>query len=250
MNRFAYLIEVIKREIPPQILQAAFCPTQIGVGGFSFTIDHALRSTIIENWVLRDLNVLSGQEVTVDLAGAYVREVIGGTIVEIPPGLTAGRQISSVLSIIYSNGSQYIPAAGSIIAEGHLGPIQVSDSRIQLTGPNTVFVQGGLVSGTSYLRCCLENESDLGNLHPRSLDYYGELCVLAAKAYIYNEMTIRLEGAYINAGVSIGRFAEIVNEWSDSIEIYKEERKKARKIGMMQDRTSHQRAIRMGLPPA
>lgn len=243
-NNTDYLIELIRRAIPIEILERGLStPTLLTT--MKPSLNHQLNSIIISGWILRDANVTAGVEVILDMNFANFRTVNNGTIIEIPPALTGGREITSVLSIAYGT---TLGTVGSNLTSTAEGPINAVDSRIQLVGPNIIFVEEGLIIANMHLRCMLENNSDFSNISTRALPYLGEMGVLATKSYIYNKLTIPIAENAIIAGVSIGRFSEIINEWADSLEMYNEMRKKWNKINLLQDSVSHGRLIRSLMP--
>ena len=137
-SKVDYLISCIRRAIPPQILNYAFVPANV-FNIMQPSIDYALRSTILDGWILKDCNVMAGIEVFVDLTQATMQDYPGGTIVIIPPSQTGGKSITSVFSVSFNMGSYYLPNMGNEIVNAVDGPSQLSAARIQLVGPNTVY---------------------------------------------------------------------------------------------------------------
>lgn len=246
-SNISYLLNSIWRKIPPQILHYAFVPSKhlsINRGNIDWTI----RDKVIDGWILQDINVVAGQETTLDLRTSTIRETESGAIAEIPLRETGGRFITSALSVIYSLSSTYLPRHGSEIANAASGPVQVSHSRTMLVGPNTIFVEGGIMSGTRYLRCIIENDPDFNNIQKASMKNLADLAVVACKAHIYNETQIRNTEATIIHGISYSKINDTIEGWSDASEIYDDMLKKWKKIAYMQDRESHKRYIKAIMP--
>ena len=246
-NNVSYLLSWIWRSIPKEVIHYAFIPYS-EASLLRSSIDYSIRDKVIDGWVLQDTSIVSGQETVVDLAYAKLKDKPGGTIVEIPLSATGGRQIVSALSIVYSLSTPYLTKAGNEVANAMIGPPQVSQSRLQVVGPNIIFAEQGIMSGTRYLRCILENDPDFNNIQKHSLAFLGQLCVVACKAHIYNDTTVRTGAAPIIHGVSYEKISEIIDGYSDAMEIYMDMLRRWEKISHMQDRVSHNRLIRAIMP--
>jgi hypothetical protein len=145
-------------------------------------------------------------------------------------------------------GSYYMTNSGNDIVNAVDGPTQLSAARIQLVGPNTVYFEGGIISTMRYLKCIIENDAEFANINDRSLPFLSEMCVLAAKAYVYNNFSIKAENMPIIQGLPMGRMADMISEYSDAAEMYNELRRtKLKKVLLLNDRTSASRYIRMRL---
>lgn len=246
MNKVEYLIDSVLREVPSEIITRAFyTPTALNI--LQPNVRSAISSIIINDWIFRDINLVNGIESIIDLSCARTTTVPNGLIIEIPNSLTAGREITSVLSISVGYGSGII--GGSPLVDNLSSPAIATDVRLSLVGRNTIFVEASTVSSSLTLRCMLENNTDLSNLSPRVLPLLADLTVLATKAYIYNKLTIALGVSVIHAGSELGRFSDVVNEYADSMEMYKEIlRTQWGKASILQDRTTSNRLLRMIMP--
>ena len=246
-DNITYLLSWVYRSIPKEVIHYAFVPnSQLSL--MRESLDYSIRDKVIDNWVLKDTNITSGQETVVDIRYAKVKDKLGGSIIEIPMTETAGRQIITALSVVYSLSSSYMPRTGNEISNAMTGPIQVSHARCQVVGPNVVYVEGGIMSGTRYLRCILENDPDFNNIQKPSLKFLGQMCAMAAKAHIYNETTVTIDNAPVIHGVSYAKVAEIIDGYSDALEIYEDMLTRWSKISMMQDRESHRRLVKAIMP--
>jgi hypothetical protein len=243
--KISYLVSVIKRSIPPQVLEYVFRNPQT-FNMLQPSIEHELRNRIIDGWVLRDCNVIGGIECWIDILGCQLKDYPGGVLVLIPNSQTGGKSITSVLSVSFSMGTYYTGNYGNEIVNGVVGPTAIGSARIHLVGPNTVYFEGGIISPMRYIRCLLENDTEFQNINDRSLAFLSKMCVLATKAYIYNETVIKAETMPIIQGLPMGKVADIIGEYSDSLEMYNELlTTKLRKTLILNDRNSHNRHIRM-----
>lgn len=244
-GKIDYLIKSIRNQIPPQVLDYAFKPVN-SFNQISPNIDFLIREKVIDGRLLLDCNVIAGIESYVDLSLAHIKDYPGGTLVIIPPSATQGKSITSVLSLSFSMGSYYMTNSGNEIVNAVDGITQMTAARIALVGPNTVYIEGGLISTMRYLKCVLENDSELQNISDRSLPLLAKMAVLACKAYIYNQNVIRVEEKAIVQGIELGKISDIINEYIDANEMYEElMNTKLKKVLILNDRVSHSRHIRM-----
>ena len=247
MNNMNYLIECIKREIPPEVLELALCPPTM-LGQVTYSLDYMIRSEILEGWILRDLNVLGGREVTIDISNAEFRTLETGYIVNVPHNMLGGREITSVMSIAYGQDAMW-NMGGSELTNSFSPIVRSTDARVQLVGPNTIFIESNTTAHRMYLRCVLDNDSDFGNISARALPVLGDMAVQAAKAFIYTNKVVRVQKAAVIAGAEIDTISEIVNSYIDAIDLYKEMRNtKWRVVHFLQDRVSHNRYLRTIMP--
>ena len=246
MSNIEYLINNIVREVPPEIIVLAFSPPAI-LGLMRPSVPHLIRDIIIDKWVMADTNKVGGVETVVDLSRCVFNSVDGGMVVEISPRLTAGKEITSVLSVGY--GSGIVLQGGATIASAAIGPAKVTDARVQLIGPNTIYIEAGNYINCTHLRCILENNEGFTNISARLLPLLAELCVLATKCHIYNNLVIKLGTGVILQGVDMSKITEIVNAYADSFTMYHETlTTKWKKANIMSDRVSHGRYISLLVP--
>lgn len=248
-NKRDQLIRIIRQNVPRPILQYAFLPNEVGFNIVGRTLDYCISSTVIDNWVLPDINLAGGQEVEIDLYKCIMREKEGGTIIEIPLALTAHRSITSVMSAGWSLSAAFLPGSGNEISSALTGPLQVTHGRIQVTGPNVCYVEGGIPASTRFIRAIVENDREFANITLPALQALGQLCVYATKAYIWNECIISMSRAPIIHGVEYERIASIIEGYEEAIELYENyKREKWVKINNMQDPKAKFRMIRLMMP--
>lgn len=244
MNNLEYLTKLIKRSIPKEVIARGFQTTR-ALSTIHTNVDFRIQQTILQEWVLSDIDMVAGVETNIDLIYASYNSMPDGVIVEIPLSATGGKAITSFLSIgIGTN----VSGGGNTLLDAIRGPEAVADSRIVPVGPNSFYIEG-LVSLTgTYLRCMLANDSDFTNLSPRAMPALGELAVLAAKAHLYNELNIAVSKGEIVSGAELGRLSSVIDEYADSLDMYNELLKSWPKINLMQDSQSHNRLIRLLMP--
>lgn len=252
LNKIEFLIRKIKQQIPMPVLNYAFIPRRndgSNTSALRQTMDWTIRSEIIDNWVLPDCNLTGGQEVTIDLAACRIRDnLIGGYLVEIPLEATGGRHITTVMSVGSLSGALSVSRTGNEIADAVMGPMAVSHARVQIVGPNIILMEGMIFSAMRSLLVRLENESSFNNIQEPALLNLSKLCVLAAKAYIYNQCIIDAEQSPIIHGVPFGVIKNIIDGYADSQSMYQEYLETDWYCtAIMQDRETHNKMLRMML---
>lgn len=246
MNKIQYLIDCVKREIPMGVLRLGFQqPTYLN--SLNISLDAAIKDKIINNWILRDCDVVSGVEAVVELTGVPIDYVEMGQVIRVGYGPTAGREITSVLSVGY--GYNAITGGMPGIVSALTEPFQMSDVRCQLIGQNVVFIEGYVGVKLTNLRCVLNNDRDFNNIQPRSLPVLKDLSLLATKAFLYNELILNLHNAVNVNGIDMSAILDIVSGYADSATMYNEMlTTKWKKVAVLNDRISLNRHIRMQVP--
>lgn len=249
MNIVKKALEEIKYAIPSQILSRVFLVQRDG-WDFSqtLTLDTAIMDNVIYKKVMPDCSLMGGEPLMIPIGNLvdsypdpYTR------VVRIPPEARDYRDIMYVLSAHYlPNG--HSPVSGAVMngqfigsaygSESQMAAARVANSHgnlpilstalIHLTGvnTNTVVIRDRTMAANVYsLRVQMANEANMANLLPRTFLTFAELCVLATKMYIYNEMILPMGGAYLEGGQELGIFKEVVDEYRDSRELYLEKLK-------------------------
>lgn len=248
MNVIQYLVDEIKFAIPEPILRYAFLPnTTLGV--MPQSMDWTIRDTVIQKKLLRDLNIIGGTTITVDISRCKETLLDGGLMIEVPRGETAGRDITTVLDVSYGIGGTFTGVSGNEIVDAAMGPPQLAEIRISLIGPNTVYIEGISTARARYLRCIVANESELNNYKLRSLPIIRDLAVLATKAYIYSRCIVDNDSNVIRAGIPYSSIQNIIDGYSDALEIYNDlYRTKGSRVAKFNDPTHKLRFMKIISP--
>jgi hypothetical protein len=259
MNAIINAITDIKFRIPSEILNITFRENMDNINPI-IPIDDRILNLVIRPRVLKDLNLVGGIELRIDVSQCPIRQVnspFNEFIVEVGKNLTNGKSIISVLSLIARSTSS---GSGGI---GYGAPSQVDSamtkmynnlanvnvvqtSRLELIGENTVLIQDpALMLSYSVLRCVIENNSNLENINPRNYPAISNFVLLAVKSYIYNKMVIKLDQGYVYSGHELGIVSEIINGYADAEDMYQELLTgKMRKISFMNNNDSKGRFIK------
>lgn len=259
MNPISYAIARIKQDIPDKVLRVTFANPNNGDTVIPISLDAKLREELIYARVLPDCNIIGGAEITVPLTTAMREEVSPGVYVyRIPKAVTQNRSIMSVLSVAFANAG----IVGSTAPYGQTNELMdaslkmanamkaisyQSDARCSLVGENTVMVEHpNMTVGNLYLRCVVENDSNMNHLNPKSWRNFAQLCILACKSEIYVRNVIQMDMAYLHAGQVLGAYKETVERYSDASELYQEYLATTwQKVSIMNDPEMYDRLIRM-----
>lgn len=242
MNPILYALNHLRHTIPHDILHLAFSPRSAvnptvrwGSTNDFTSLDHQIRDRIIEGRVNMDCDLVGGTQVAIDLRGIAYEQVDGRSrVFRIPYDLSAGRRIVAVQTLNYLNfhgtpsynhgqGSQQLQAAMDMYHAVANMPI-VSTANCQLIGDNVVLVQDNVrhLSDQLGMTCLVENDSEMSNLNPGAYMHYAKLVELATKAYIYTQLSIRIDEGVLHSGMNLGRIRDFVDGYSDANEMYQE----------------------------
>jgi hypothetical protein len=248
MSIVQYALDQCNYEIPAEVLKETFASRRYDPArgerfrdnNLGLSIEAVIRKEIIEGRVSIDINLCSGVETVISLAGLPMEQVDPWNLIyRIPDKLTGNRNITAVYGISFgqgyngtngihnginsaTNSSQLANAAAGVYKAS--APIPNSQSPyVQLIGDNTVLIndiQG--INSNMWLRCMVTHEPNFANIKPPFYRKFADLVVLAAKAAIYNKLVILLDEGQIKAGASVGRFREVVDGYADANQMYRE----------------------------
>ena len=271
MTAISKALQEIRFSIPEPILRAAFEIPQYWRGP-PISLDEVIVQKVIAPRVMVDADITGGAFAMIPLAGIPMEYIdMYSMVFHIPKELTQGRSILSVLSV------SYMPAGGAGWSDGNsnyglsnqrnvsnlasamqrvsdsvsnLPP--VSNAYVDLIGENTVMIRNqARVTQTYVLRCILRNDENMNNISPRSWGAFAKLCVFAVKAYIYNELIIKIDQAYLQGGQELGAFKSYVENLSDANEMYLTHLREVWQVtSFMNDTNANTRIIKLMVNPA
>jgi len=267
MNALQNATNFIKRRIPKEILNLAFM-TKVGVIGKITNIESQIESLVLKPIVLVDINLMKGVTYTIELSKCkqyHIQYNITDQymVIEVPYALTGNKEIIDALSMTYSPINSFSNANVGFGSNGGLSlassamdavdPNAVSGvvtSNLQLIGPNTILVHESILGGIGgYLRISVENDESFNNLKPKSILAFRELCLLATKAYIYNEFEIEMSEGVIYGGHNLDTIKDKIDSYESAAEDYDEFIKtKMRKVLFIND-FSYSRYVKMLVTP-
>jgi hypothetical protein len=266
MNPIKKALDEIRFSIPREILNLVFSDKSYSWRQAPISIDEQITNSVIKNRVLVDCDLVGGAEVFVPLEGVP-SELVNSytTVYYIPKDRTQNRTINSVLSVTY------VTSAAASMMGGHSGfnncsvtptlqtgqammnsfsPIPpVSTAKVQLIGENTIMIRDVAPPvGYGWVRCILSNDENMSHLQLRSIPDFCTMCLLACKAFIYNEYIVTLDRGQLYGGQDIGVVKQIIESYADANELYVAFRKeKWGKISFMNDMQSMERFIKLGI---
>lgn len=265
MSAINYAIDIIRNnKIPPQILEIAF-KDNVQWTHFPSSLQERIKNKVILSRVMTDCNLVGGQHVVIPLDGINPEYWDNFNLVyRIPLEKSQGRNILSVLScgympIMSGTGlsiAGYMPVFGlntsdlssvaNRIHDSNASVPPISNANVELIGDNVVCIRDQFTTTKMYyLRCVIGNENDLSNLNPKTYIYFLELCTLAIKSYIYNNLIVTIDENYIYQGQELGIVKTIIESYSDTEEQYIEYLHTWGKVAFMNDQTRHSRFIRL-----
>lgn len=251
MNAIEYTINEIKRKIPYEVLHAAMVIDEDPSLRSMTTLDEKIHNKILKKRILIDANIVGGIELIVPLrniAPSYYEDFY--TVYQIPNEYTNGKEIISALSLTFVPSQGYYGASGARGTElpgfnnynntgmtswnplmgladkvGGMngGPGMLSQAHLEMVGYNMILVYAHYRSIAHFgVRVVVENSSNLNNISPRSYKDFSKLCVLGAKAYIYNKLIIPINQGALQSGQDLGVFSSIVEGYDSAEEEYDE----------------------------
>ena len=243
MNAIQYALNQVRHTIPQQVLELTFShqniapvPSRWSQGGANHSIDSNIRQKVIYDRVNIDCNLYGAMQVGIDLSDVPFEQIDMATrVFEIPRSKTNGRSIVSVQSLNYLNyqatsnyvhgfhGDQRLSAARDLLQMVSSMPI-VATANCQVIGDNIVMVQDNVNHLTNQLMlvCTVDNDPEMNTLNPGTFPLYSQLVELATKAYVYNQINIPMDQGVLHAGMNLGRIREIVDNYADANEMYRE----------------------------
>lgn len=264
MNPLIRAVDIVKFTIPMQILTEVFQKKTYRWRDTPISIDEQILNQVIKSRVLVDCNLVGGAEVLIPLDGLPGEFVnMYEVIYRIPKDRTDGRSIVSVLSVGYGSTSLLAYVGGSTgFKQGSVTPVtlagqamadamspapSVSTARVQLIGENTIMVKDTAPPVANiYLRCILAHDENMSHIQLRSIPSFTQLVILAVKSFIFNELAIKMDAAYLSGGQVLGRFKEIVDSYADAEQQYSDYLTKVwQKTEVMNDRETSVRLLRL-----
>jgi len=235
-----YGLDRIYREINTEILQRTLFGRNVGQYEIA-SLDDRIVSEIIRGIVLKDVLMVTGERLVMDLTNIPRQTYPTGTQWVIPSDLLNGRSILQPLAIINR---------GPIHPEGTMGNANhPGTEKVYLVGPNTIATPQTMLSPHVALRYILSHDANLHNLPVSSQMQFGKLCVLAAKGYVHKELSLSTGFSAFSHGNMSEHIRSIVDEYADSFELYEEtEMKRWKKINVFADKKQAQTYTGMFVP--
>lgn len=225
--------------IPPQILQEVFKDEWMD-REMPTSLNDKIYNRLIRPRVLQDINMFYGEQILIDLNRAeYLNIGDFARIYRFSPSHTGNREIISadcVGFVPYGMNSNYQAASsltnmpimsnelmnyGSQVMSSVSSMPSVITTRCDIVGFNTVRVTDRQRFQSSYsLRAYVTNDNNLANIPAQAFPKLHKLCILALKAYIYNEYIVTMGDNFLRRGQELGVFKSIIERWENMEEEY------------------------------
>lgn len=254
MNAIQKALLEIKHTIPPEVLQIGFVENYNRVNQIT-SIDDRILNSVIRSRVMVDANLVGGVTLHIPIQDCETNTTMYNEyIINVPRKLTNFRSIVSLHSLLTNTGTGTgLPSfnVSPLLSQAYnmynsLSSINViQTSRMELIGENVILVQDpSQYIFNAVLKCAVEFDKNMSDIHPRYMRDFAKLCIYAVKAYIYNNFKVKLDQGYLYAGHELGTITEIIDSYSDAEENYQDFLANVfQKITFMNDRLNHTRFI-------
>ena len=245
MNAIDKALQEIRATIPLPILQRSFINTIEHYQMLNVSLDSVIRDQVISQRVWADCSLQGAQQILIPFRELKPMQPDAYSFIyRIPKSMTNGRSIMSVLDVVYyvaqglvayggsysmvnslttSNENSPILQAGKALRDVDGNIAQISTANAQIIGENVIFINdnsGLVVAGGAHVK--LAHDDQFSNIKPELYGAFSKLCVLATKAWIFNNMEIIIDRNEVWSGMVVGKFKEIVDRYSSAEEMYQE----------------------------
>ena len=260
MNAITYALQQLSFHISPEMLELGFIRDEDRRSFVPVSVESKIRSIILDGKVLPDCSHYHGTTMKIPLRGLVVQRLSDySAVYEVPKTLTGGRRIMSAFAVSYGGSypvsaayynypasSQLMQAAGQL-ANSHSPIPLVSSASVNLVGENTVHVTDTIIIPHEiWLDCRVENDSQMNHLQPANYESFAQLVILATKAWLYNNLKVKLDIGRIHGGQELGRLREELDTFSEAMREYREFlEEEFAQVGVMNDSIEHERYLRL-----
>lgn len=256
------MIQDVQFAIPQRILDEVFIRRQQTYRNQPTTVADQIKHQVFYARMYVDMKIVGGTEMLIQLDTLEYEQVDQyKRIYWIPKSVTNGRNIVSVKNMTYGNlstGSSYgqnasisnstLLQGGQAMFDAHGAIPNISTSRVELIGPETVMVSDNrLIPSNVFLRCVLDYDRELSDINIRLIHKLSKGLLFAVKAYIYRTMIVEMDVGQLYAGQQLGAFKQIIDSYADAEENYQQYvRETLQKLLMMNDNDQmHRHLMRM-----
>lgn len=239
MSAIDAALRKIRRDIPLPILNAAFIDDKQRLFGSPSSVDNEIVQKVLRAIVIPDISQF-GQYIEVDMTTCrYEQDPLDQfkRIYYLDERATGGRRvIAAHLAVTPISASSYqLPPPGTYMSGATSGVIsstqkvvdsnsalpRLSSSECVPVGPNAIEIRDpGMYSYLTKLMAKMEFSEDLNEIKPAFYPLISTLAVWAVKQYVYNQLSLDLDVARLENGVSFDRFKDIVDEFRDAGQTY------------------------------
>lgn len=245
INAYANALRMVYNTIPREILEEAFRPRD-----YQVSLDQRIKDVIVSGRVLPDCNVNVGKIKRIPLNAMMIEQTVpdpglemlvdpsAGSLFRVPPHMREYRDIVGVIDIAYPysytgandasfgfgmNGNTVRSLAGAVIdsfthSNACLTPTPtLMENNLILITPNNGLLDEWI------LVCRLGYDDEFTNLTNAAIPSLCRLIVTATQAYIWVNLSIRIDAAALSNGQELGQFKTIVEKYEIALEKYDED---------------------------
>lgn len=243
-NTINLLLRYIYTHIPAEILNEAFLPTKE-----NRSLDVLIKEKVIIDYVLQQCNIYAGRTKKIRLLESYVIDIddpdtsdflVGRySIYRIPPEARENRAINAVLDVSYpSHVSHLISSVDSNFISGKSVASSASTLLSSFTRvPSAVTPTATIVDGHAgivrldppmgvtsewLLSCMLEYDKNFSNIGLNLIPQLQKMTLYAAKAYIYNELVVKLSHGRIVSGSLLEAITSVTDKYEEAEEKFQD----------------------------
>ncbi len=272
MDAVSYCIAKIRQHVPRQLLDEAFKPQRYDPiravrrydNVLSQSIDDLIRTKVMEGMVALDMDQFAGTEDTLPLSMAErIPYDPWNVVFRFNKKDLGGRNIIKVHEVLYGyalgfgvggygeqlQSKNMMSSIGRDIQRATTGVETTGSAYVELIGPNTILVNDiNIISGFTTVRCTLTYDKLFNEIKPAYRKQLADLSVLAAKAHIYNQLIIDVDEGVIRSGKTIGAFKQILDNYSDAMQMYDEMLATTiRKMTILNDTEQYRKVMKLAL---
>lgn len=245
-NTVKYVLQHILHNVPEAILREAFIPKDVKVPN---TIDFYINDKIIAGRCLDACNLYSGKKKRILLKTEYLEKVavpdhysvlnaaaVG--VYRIPPEHREHRDISHVLELLYpysATGFTNInyPSmihSGNTVGDTASDVIKSHTNEDVYARPRPILLAGDLIKLEPpqlshidwMMEVLLKFDEDFTNMNQSAIAELSKLALSATKAYVYNELILKINEVFLVGGQEQTTFRDIVQSYEGENERFDE----------------------------
>lgn len=262
MDVIANAINHVMFEIDETILNDAFKSKKSFYGRRLQSIESRIEEEVIRKKVKQDLDNLGGVSIQIPLNGIPFEKLADYTrIYHIPKTKTMGRTISHVNRVsLYTASNFGTNAYGESYKLQRMSPVErsiqsvvtshrpmpnMTNAEVEILSDNVVKINDYQNFATNMILECMIGFSDgLSEIKRVYYQDFAELVLWAVKAYIFRSLRLSLDKTRLEGGRDLGVYKEIVEEFRDANEAYRDLlNEKWSKILLLNDQSRKQKHI-------
>ncbi len=244
VNAMDLALTEIHFSIPYKLLELTFKNPNFG---YQISIDEAIMTQVIRARVLKHCNLVGGKYKEIILRpdfwvptqpekAALVQNIGQFSIYRIPPEERDFLPIVDVSEIEWPGvqngyGMPYAGYySGNSLGNAARKMLDAQTFRSTPPKPTVELLSGDLIrlnpsqhSNIQWvLNCRLEYDKDAINMNQAAAKVFAKLCVAAVKSYIYRQLIVTIDQAFIETGYEISVIKSLVEEYKDAEEKFEE----------------------------